>query len=171
MSPKARTFWPLLFVLVLADCTTKDLAVQMLSPNVVSHSFFDSIIRLTLVYNPDTAFGFDLAPIFGAWERVVLIAMMVAILSVMFRIYWKSAPRARLIAAALGLACGGAIGNIMDRIRYPQGVVDFLDLGFGAHRLFIFNVADVGVSAGAVLLALVLLREDSASSIPPQSTV
>lgn len=164
MTPKARTFWPLLFVLVLADCTTKDLAVQMLSPNVVSHSFLDSIIRLTLVYNPDTAFGFDLGRFFGSWERAALILMMVSILCVMFRFYLKAAPRERLMAAALGLACGGAIGNIFDRIRYPQGVVDFLDLGFGSHRLFIFNVADVGVSLGAILLGLVLLRQDSSET-------
>ncbi|MEO7996295.1 MAG: signal peptidase II [Gemmatimonadaceae bacterium] len=166
MSPKARTFWPLLFVLVLADCTSKDLAVQMLSPGLVSHEFLDSLVRFTLVYNPDTAFGFDLQPIFGNWERAVLIAMMLTILVVMMRIYWKSAPRARLAAAALALTCGGAIGNIFDRIRYPQGVVDFIDLGFGTHRLFICNVADVGVSIGAVLLALVLLRDEPNNTIP-----
>ena len=83
---------------------------------------------------------------------------MTVILAVLVRLYWKTAPRARMVGAALGLTAGGAIGNLYDRIRSPQGVVDFIDVGIGATRFWTFNVADMGISAGAILLAAALWR-------------
>ena len=157
MTPKARTFWPLLLVLVLADCTSKDLAVEQLALHTPRH--ISSFIRLTLVYNPDMAFGIDLTPYVGQWARPLLITLMLAIIAFMARMYLQAAPRARVMAAGLALACGGAIGNMIDRFRSPLGVVDFIDVGIGAHRLWIFNIADAGISLGAIILALVLMRE------------
>jgi signal peptidase II len=61
-------------------------------------------------------------------------------------------------ALALGLIAGGALGNLMDRIRSPRGVVDFIDIGTESWRFWTFNVADSGVFTGAVLLALILMR-------------
>jgi signal peptidase II len=160
MTPKARYFWPLLLVVFLTDCTTKDLAVAHLMV-AVPQELFDSLVRLTLVHNPGTAFGIDLRPFVGDWSRVVLIAMMLMVLAAMFRVYWRTAPRARLLGAALGLVCGGAAGNVFDRVRFPLGVVDFIDVGLQAHRFWIFNVADAAITIGAALLALVLLRENT----------
>ena len=159
-SPKARYFWPLLLVLVLTDCATKDLAIGHLDPTPLPQPVIDPYLRFTLVRNPDTAFGFDLHPYLGSWTRPALILTMIAVLLVLLRIYRDLSPRARLAAAGLGLACGGAIGNMVDRVRFPIGVVDFIDVGIGAHRFFIFNVADVGINIGAGLLALALLREE-----------
>jgi signal peptidase II len=56
---------------------------------------------------------------------------------------------------------GGAAGNLVDRIRSPRGVVDFLDIGIGTLRWPTFNVADIAVSCGAVALAISLWIEDS----------
>lgn len=55
---------------------------------------------------------------------------------------------------------GGAIGNIFDRIRFRAGVVDFIDVGLGNHRFWIFNVADAGITIGALVLAFTLLRAE-----------
>ena len=60
--------------------------------------------------------------------------------------------------AALGLVTGGALGNLVDRLRWDRGVVDFIDVGVGDVRFWTFNVADAGVTVGAILLALVMLR-------------
>ena len=57
---------------------------------------------------------------------------------------------------ALALVCGGAVGNLIDRIRSRIGVVDFIDIGFGDWRWPTFNVADMAVSIGAFLLAWAL---------------
>ena len=59
--------------------------------------------------------------------------------------------------------CGGAIGNLIDRIRSPAGVVDFIDVGVGDLRWPTFNVADMAVSVGAFLLAWVLWGEETIS--------
>ncbi len=56
---------------------------------------------------------------------------------------------------------------MLDRLRSSRGVVDFIDIGIGSHRFYIFNVADMGVSVGAVMLAYLLWRADHAE--PEQS--
>jgi signal peptidase II len=58
--------------------------------------------------------------------------------------------------------CGGAIGNLIDRVRSASGVVDFIDVGLGDMRWPTFNVADMAVSIGAFLLAWVLWGDERA---------
>ena len=166
MTRKARVFWPLLLVLVTTDCATKDMAVEHLTPREPL-AIFDSVLRLTLVQNPDAAFGIDLAPFLGRFERPVLILTMLLVLAFLWRLYRQTTPRARLAAAGFALACAGAIGNIIDRVRRPGGVVDFIDVGVGANRFWIFNFADIWVFLGAVLLALTILRENETPAAEP----
>ena len=52
------------------------------------------------------------------------------------------------------------MGNLLDRVRSPLGVVDFIDVGIGDTRFWTFNLADLGVTVGALLLAAVLWRDD-----------
>ena len=153
---KARIFWPILALLVLADCTTKEVAVERLSPPHTSHEVLGSLLRLTLVYNPGTAFGVDLRPYLGGWARPVLIVGVLAILVFLTGLYRRTAPTARALTVALALVCGGALGNLLDRLRYSRGVVDFIDVGVGVHRFWTFNIADVAITMGALLLALIL---------------
>ena len=68
----------------------------------------------------------------------------------------------RTKVVAVARVAAGAMGNLVDRLRSERGVVDFLDVGVGAWRWPTFNVADIAVSCGAVLLAIVLWREDNA---------
>jgi signal peptidase II len=83
---------------------------------------------------------------------------------VLFLLYQRT-PDAALRAVALALLAGGALGNLLDRVRSARGVVDFIDVGLGDARFWTFNIADVGVSVGAVLLALVLWRDDRAREV------
>ena len=64
---------------------------------------------------------------------------------------WRLPENERLTAVGLALVLGGAIGNIIDRLRFGV-VLDFLDFGFGATRWWIFNLADTWVSIGTGLL-------------------
>jgi signal peptidase II len=68
---------------------------------------------------------------------------------------------------ALGLVTAGAIGNLIDRLRSDRGVIDFIDVGVEGWRFWTFNVADIGVSCGAVLLAIVLWREERSRHTQP----
>ena len=74
--------------------------------------------------------------------------------------YWVTPLKDRVRLTAIALICAGAIGNLLDRIRNPAGVVDFLDVGINELRWPVFNVADIAVTAGAVFLALSLWREE-----------
>ena len=65
-----------------------------------------------------------------------------------------------LRAGAPSSVTGGAIGNVVDRVRSSRGVIDFLDFGVGEYRWPVFNVADIAVTVGALLLAFSLWREE-----------
>ncbi|HXY32014.1 MAG TPA: signal peptidase II [Gemmatimonadaceae bacterium] len=162
MAPKARWFWPLVLTVVLGDCATKELAVERLSPAQVPHEIFGDAVQLTLTFNPGTAFGVT----FGDWQRPLLIVATLIALSVLASLYRRAAPTDVPLGIALALVTGGAVGNLLDRLRSPRGVVDFIDLGLGATRFWTFNVADVGVTLGALLLALLLWRAPSTDAQP-----
>jgi len=152
---KVRLLAVVLIAVVVLDLVTKGLVQS----NFTQHERVDvlgSVIRLTYIYNPGAAFGLYLGP----WSRQIFLALSAVALVVLAALYWYTpAPdRARLLAIAL--IWGGALGNLVDRMRSPHGVVDFVDVGFGAIRWPVFNVADVAVTTGAIVLALSLWRED-----------
>jgi signal peptidase II len=152
---KLRITLPLMLLVLLVDCSTKDLAVTALSPEYTPHPVAGDILRLTLAYNQDAAMGLPLGR-FGRWP---LIATGVGIIAALVRMLWLTSPGAGTKRVALGLVIGGALGNLSSRITTPRGVVDFIDLGIGDRRFYLFNVADIAVCAGAVLLAWILWQE------------
>ncbi|HJU73821.1 MAG TPA: signal peptidase II [Gemmatimonadaceae bacterium] len=155
-SSRAVWFWPVIIVLVLLDIVTKDWAEAALQPRGVPHDVFGETVRLTLVYNPGAAFGIHLGP----WSRWIFLALTVGALFILARLYFHTRPGERARALALGLVTAGAIGNLIDRITSPIGVVDFIDVGVGDWRWPTFNVADMAVSVGAIVLAWVLWGDD-----------
>ena len=64
---------------------------------------------------------------------------------------------------------GGAIGNLVDRALAARGVTDFIDVGLGRVRFWTFNVADIGVTCGAILLALLLWWEEHHRNRTPRT--
>lgn len=142
--------------MVIFDVITKLTAEALLRTPHVPHRIIGNVVRFTLAYNPGAAFSMSLGPasriVFGTFALVALV--------ILWRLYRGSAPGERLKVLALGLAWGGAAGNLIDRVRSPLGVVDFIDIGVGNVRFWTFNVADSAVTVGAVLLGWVLLQED-----------
>jgi signal peptidase II len=153
---KARRFWGTVIGVVLVDVVTKIIAVSALEPRGIPHDVVGQAIRLTLVYNPGAAFGLFLGPM----SRWIFLALTVGVLGIL-RVLYRATPAGDLARTlALGLVCGGALGNLIDRVRSPLGVVDFIDVGIRDLRWPTFNVADMAVSTGAILLAFVLWGED-----------
>lgn len=158
-APKARVFWGALLLIVVADVVTKYLAhtrLPLYRPNEV----LGDVFRITLGYNPGAAFGLSL----GQHSRWLFTALALIILVFLGSMYRATRPRDWVQALALGLVSGGAIGNVINRLWSERGVVDFLDAGIGDARWPTFNVADIGITTGAILLAWVLWREDRAIS-------
>ena len=168
---RARIFWPVVITVVLSDIVTKWIAVRDLYPRGVPREVFGDVVRLTLVYNRGAAFGLHL----GQYSRWIFLGLTIAALVILAQLYRQTTARDIARTLAIALVSGGAIGNLIDRIRGPQGVVDFIDIGIGDMRWPTFNVADMAVSTGAILLAYVLWGEDKAerrtgATISPSGT-
>ena len=155
---KATLFWPVIAVVVMLDVVTKAIAVRALVPQRVPHAVLGEAVRFTLVYNPGAAFGLNL----GSQSRWIFTALTLVALGILWRLYRATRPGDVQRVLALALVCAGALGNLFDRLRSDLGVVDFLDVGVGVTRWPTFNVADMAVSVGAILLAWVLWQEDRA---------
>ena len=153
---KPLLFWSLICLVVVLDVITKQMAVYNLSPSHFPHEVVGDWVRLTLVYNPGAAFGLHL----GQYSRWIFMALTAGALFILWRLYTATDHRDLRRTIALSLVCGGAVGNLIDRVRSSLGVVDFIDIGVGDHRWPTFNVADIAVSTGAFLLAWVLWMED-----------
>ncbi len=150
----AIAFWSIFAGTVTADVVTKRVAEARL-PLHVPRDVLGEWIRLTLTYNTGAAMNLSA----GGASRVVFTVVASLMLVVIFRMYRRTAHLDVAQAAALALVAAGALGNLIDRLRSARGVVDFIDVGAGDVRFWTFNVADMGVTVGAILLALVLLRQ------------
>ncbi|WFE68222.1 signal peptidase II [Thiomicrospira sp. R3] len=141
-----RYLWIAGLVLVL-DQVTKYLAVSYLTfgePLAVMPHF-----NLTLVYNYGAAFSF-LADM-GGWQRwfFVVLALVVGVVLLVWLSKLKAKPTLEVIGLQLILA--GAIGNLIDRLLFGK-VTDFLDFYYGSWHYATFNIADMGITLGAVML-------------------
>ncbi|HJR63718.1 MAG TPA: signal peptidase II [Gemmatimonadaceae bacterium] len=165
MSHKARLFWPLAFLLVLTDCATKEYAVEQLRTPHAPREVLGDVLQLTLTYNQGAAFGIHLGP----WSRPLLLLLGFAVLAVLFGFYHRTQAGDRAAALALACVCGGAVGNLLDRLRSERGVVDFIDIGVGTVRFWTFNLADVAIAIGALLLAGILWKRAPVlgADVPP----
>ncbi|MGQ0561756.1 MAG: signal peptidase II [Gemmatimonadota bacterium] len=153
---KARLFWPLASVIVVADCASKR-AVEDALPPGQPLEVLGEYVRFTLGYNTGIAFGIP----FGIGARPLLILFTLVACAGIVWIYRTTDARQKAQIAALGLILGGAVGNLLDRFRSASGVVDFIDVGIGAIRFWTFNVADSAITVGAALLILSSLLESA----------
>ncbi len=145
-------------VVVLTDYLTKEWIVANI-PMYAKRSVIGDFLRLTYTHNPGAAFGINI----GEHSRIFFLVLALVALVVLFMIY-RSTPRQDLLRlTAVALIASGAIGNILDRLRYEAGVVDFIDVGIGDWRFWTFNVADSAVSVGAVLLLISFWEEERAA--------
>jgi len=151
-----RVFWTAAAGIITLDVITKALAVRYLMPQHIPHPIIGEFVRFTLAFNPGAAFSMSL----GDNSRYIFGAFAVIALYILWRLYRTSEPGDTTRVLALGLAWGGAAGNLIDRLKSTRGVVDFVDIGVGDVRFWTFNVADSAVTIGAITLAFVLWRED-----------
>jgi signal peptidase II len=149
-----RLFWGTAIAIVVADLVTKILAESLLARRLPVE-VFGEWVRLRLVYNEGAAFGLHL----GEHSRWIFFALALLALIVLGSMVRSTRPGDRLRLLALALVCGGATGNLVDRVRSPEGVVDFLDVGLRDWRWPTFNVADSAITVGAVALAILLWLE------------
>ena len=135
-------------LVILLDQVTKQIVERWMTlrdPIEVIGSF----VRLTYIHNPGAAFGLKIG------GPVVHTAFSLVAFGVLVWLFWNLPAGARLLRNALAMVLGGALGNIIDRVRIEAGVIDFIDVGIGEDwRWPVFNVADSFVTIGIILLAI-----------------
>ena len=149
-------------VVIVADQFTKriiqtSMALQESTP--VLGDFF----RLTYIHNAGAAFGLKIGSPF-VHTAISVVAL--------FALVWlfRSVPSDnRIMRPALSMVLGGALGNIIDRIRLGM-VVDFFDVGIGTLRWPVFNVADSCVTIGILLIALSYLQQRPHKEVAPSDS-
>lgn len=112
---------------------------------------------ITLLHNPGAAFSFLAGA--GGWQRW-LFTLIALVVSIAIIVWLERLPAAdKWQAAALSLILGGALGNVMDRLRLGY-VVDFLDFYYQQWHWPPFNVADSAITVGVAILLMTTLRGD-----------
>jgi signal peptidase II len=134
--------------IVLADQLVKWVALARLAPG--ARHEVSGFFNLVLVFNKGAAFSL-LADAPG-WQTPLLVAFALAAAAIVTYLLVKN-PQKKLLCAGLTLILGGALGNLIDRLRFGH-VVDFLDFHVAGWHWPAFNVADSAITLGAVLLIL-----------------
>ncbi len=141
-------------IVVILDQLTKQLikAHFYLTESIM---ILGDFFRFTYIENPGMAFGLQIAgPLFFTVFSAIACV-------VIFYFLYRLRTEPLLPRLALALVLGGAIGNLIDRALYGK-VIDFLDVGFGTTRWPIFNIADIAVTIGMIILISVVLFEKDA---------
>jgi signal peptidase II len=110
-----------------------------------------SVLDITRYHNPGAAFSF-LADAAG-WQRWLFTALAIVVSGALVLWLRRINRQARLLGCAVALILGGALGNVIDRLRFGY-VVDFIHVHWSEHYFPAFNGADSAITIGAVLLLL-----------------
>lgn len=141
------TFWVSALIVLVVDQLSK-YGVMTCFTVGESRPFIDHVLNITYVHNPGAAFSILIGK---SWISLFCAA---AVVGAIFYYIYKYRPEQR-IQFYLGIIAGGAIGNFLDRCFFNY-VRDFLDLGWFP----VFNVADIGIVCGGILLVTYLLILD-----------
>ncbi|MEW5943894.1 MAG: signal peptidase II [Pseudomonadota bacterium] len=151
-----RNWLALSAVVIVLDQITKIWVTQIFSYG--DSRPVTSFFNLVLAHN--TGAAFSLLAEAGGWQRVFFTAIAV-IASVVIVWLLRKHRGQFLFSLALSLVLGGALGNLIDRVRFGY-VVDFLDFYYGNYHWPAFNVADMAITGGVILLVLDSLRKPAA---------
>jgi signal peptidase II len=153
--------WPWFLLscgIVIADQITKALVLARFAPG--ERLEITGFFNLVLAFNKGAAFSFLAGA--GGWQTPLLVGFALAAAAVVSVLLVRS-PGRRLFCSGLALILGGAVGNVIDRLRYGH-VVDFLDLHAAGWHWPAFNVADSAITVGAALLILDGFRHHEAGA-------
>jgi signal peptidase II len=132
-----------------------------------SRTILNDLFDLTYVRNTGAAFGF-FASVDSSMKAVLLNSVAVVVFLIVSAYALRSSHKSVRLQVGLALILGGAVGNLLDRVRFGY-VVDFLDFAVSGHHWPAFNVADSAICIGVGLLFLDMLRNDEQSAPHPDA--
>jgi signal peptidase II len=146
-------------VVIVLDQLTKAWIISGLSLQEVGRiPILPPILNFSWVENTGVSFG-----LFGGGEARWVLTIFSIVVSAGLA-WWALKADRRLLVAAIGLVMGGALGNVIDRVRFGY-VVDFIDFSGTGIFPWVFNVADSGITVGVVLLILDSLKSDRPAQV------
>jgi len=150
VKPNALPWLSLSLLVITLDQITKHIALIELQP-YQPHAVIPGLLNWTLAFNPGAAFSFLAGE--DGWQRWLFTALAIGV-SAMLAFWLSRTPRGDWRnALPLSLIIGGALGNLIDRLRFGH-VTDFIQVYWHDWAFPAFNVADSAISVGAVLLVL-----------------
>jgi signal peptidase II len=155
-----RKYWVLLiscFWILLTDQWTKYIVEQRL-PLYRKVEVIRGFFNLTHVRNPGGAFGILGGEKGGIGGLLFVVVSLLAVGIIIF-LFWKVKEEEKTLSLSLSLVLSGALGNLIDRVRYGE-VVDFLDFYVSSFHWPAFNIADTAICIGIGLMAFELLFKD-----------
>ena len=162
-TPRAGLFWWIAGLTVVLDQVTKALVAWSL-PVYGSRTVIPNVVDFVHVHNSGVAFGL-LNGVDAPGRALVTTGLAVIALAGIAYYARHVRPEERLARFGLSLILGGAVGNLIDRVR--QGyVVDFVDVYWGDWHFWAFNVADAAISVGAALVFIEVLFFNRHASHP-----
>ncbi len=147
--PNALVWLSLSAVVIALDQLSKFWAVQALQPIGMPHPVIPGFLNWTLIFNKGAAFSFLTDS--GGWQRWLFVLLALIISAGLVAWLARTPRRDWRTAMPLGLIVGGALGNLIDRLHAAQ-VTDFIQVYFRQWSYPVFNIADCGITLGAVLL-------------------
>ena len=144
-------------LIVVADRISKWIVIHNMQPGESIRLIGENLLRFTYVQNPGIAFGIRIIP--GSFLAVFSIITSLILIVILY----QQRRQLTWMSFSLGLILGGAIGNVIDRLKYGE-VIDFIDVDFPnliMARWPVFNIADSAVTIGMCLLAIYLIRQPS----------
>ena len=170
-TPQGRRRWTLFLglagIVVLLDQATKlwvDASFDVASRAIPAGQpggpteLLGDLVRVAKTYNDGAIFG-----VFEAIAPIMAVLSLLVIAGITWFEWRHGAAAGLLVAAGLGLLLGGAIGNLIDRVRLGQ-VIDFVDMGVGGMRWYAWNISDAAVFVGILVLFAAALLGDRAGS-------
>jgi signal peptidase II len=144
-----RTGLVIAVVVLLADQASKWAILSPIGLPERSPIVLAPVLNLTFVRNSGVTFG--LLNGFGEWGHLLLAGLAICVVAALG--VWLRRAETRLTAIALGAIAGGAIGNVIDRLRFGW-VVDFIDAHLGNWHWYVFNLADAAIVCGVIALVI-----------------
>jgi len=157
MQPKYLRAFAIIAVILALDVVTKAWALRTLSPGWTVEGV-GGLVPITLTFNTGVAFGISVGEM-----RWVIVAATFIVMGALVTLFRQALESDTLRVCSIATVFAGALGNLIDRLRWDRGVVDFIGpFNLGFTHFPIFNIADMAITTGAALLAISLWIEDRA---------
>lgn len=143
-------------IILLLDQVTKIYVMSHMSLHD-SITVIDGFFNITYIRNPGAAFGF-LADSSPAFRSIFFVGVAIIAIIMILYLIKKISDEKLLLTFCLSLILGGAVGNLIDRVRFGE-VIDFLDFYLFSYHWPAFNVADSAITVGAIILVLEMVKK------------